>query len=385
MGGNKHAKINKATLITALVTVGICDVAFGLTLQLQPLLMEAQGIAAWLIGLNATMGAIGILLIGPLLPGIVEKIGSRPVAAVAIITIVATMLLMAVLPPLYWWLPLRFLMGMAIGSLFAVSETWILAIATEENRGRLMGVYTSLLSVTFATGPMILPWTGIEGLLPWMICAVCVALGLVPLSLLKVREIAGEGGKGNVFEVVRRAPLLFGCIAAATIFDSILMSFFTIYATRSGVELSKASWLLGIGIIAGVVLFYPIGMLADRWSRSGTVMLSAAMTVTAALLLQALLPTIWAWPLMVVFITAAFGVYVVALAVIGDVFTGKDIVAASAAVAAMWGVGGIIGPPIAGGLIDSYTIVVLPYILAAIYGALLLSLFANRMQIVRQT
>lgn len=383
MSSERQDNKGMATLVTALVTVGICDVAFGLTLQLQPLIMEEQGVAAWLIGLNATMGAIGILLIGPFLPAIVARAGSKIVAATAIVVIVATLLAMALLPPLYWWMPLRFLMGMAIGTLFAVSETWIISIATDENRGRLMGIYTSMLSVTFATGPMILPFTGTSGLLPWIICAICVSLGLIPLTVLKVHEVAREGGKGSVLGVVSRAPMLFACIGAATIFDSILMSFFTIYAVRNGVELSKASWLLGIGIISGVALFYPIGLAADRWSKSGTVAVTAILTIAAALLMKPLLPTVWAWPLMIIFITSAFGVYVVALAVIGDVFTGKDVVAASAAVAAMWGVGGIIGPPIAGRLIDSYSMIVFPYILAIIYIALLASLVANRMQIVR--
>ena len=374
---------NRAILVTALATVGICDVAFGLTLQLQPLLMEARGIPAWLIGLNATMGAIGILAIGPFLPNLVARFGSKTVATVAIIAIVATLLIMPAVSPPYWWFPLRFLMGMAIGSLFAVSETWILSIATEQNRGRLMGIYTSMLSVTFATGPMILPWTGIEGWTPWLICAVCVALGLLPLSTLNAREVAEEGGKGGFLDVLRRAPVLFGCIAAATVFDNILISFFTIFAERNGVELSRASWLLGVGIIAGVAFFYPIGMLADRWSKPGTVLVTALLTILAALALKPMLATFWAWPLVIVFITAAFGVYVVALAVIGDLFKGKDMVAASAAVAAMWGVGGIIGPPVAGRLIDLYSINVFPPVLAGIYVLVVAGLAVNRFQIAR--
>lgn len=375
---------NKATLVTALATVGICDVAFGLTLQLQPLLMEARGISASLIGLNATMGAVGVLFIGPLLPGLVARFGSKPVARVSIITIVVTLLLMPAVPPLYWWFPLRFLIGMAIGSLFALSETWILSIATAENRGRLMGIYTSALSVTFATGPMIVPFTGIEGWMPWLISAALVALGLLPLSTLDVREVAEEGGKGGFLAVLRRAPLLFLFIAAATLFDSVLISFFTIFAERNGAELDKASWLLGVGIIAGVAFFYPIGLLADRWSKPGTVLITALLTIAAALAIGPLLATIWAWPLAVTLITAAFGVYVVALAVIGDLFKGKDMVAASAAVAAMWGVGGIIGPPIAGRLIDLQGINVFPWVLAAIYALVVLGLVLNRFQIARQ-
>jgi MFS family permease len=376
--------LNKRTmLILALATVGICDVAFGLTLQLQPLLMEAQGIPAWLIGLNATMGALGILAIGPFLPAIVQHLGSRSVAAAAMLAIVLSLLLMPVGPPLYWWFPLRFVMGMAIGSLFAVSETWILSIATEENRGRLMGIYTATLSVTFAAGPMMLPWTGIFGWTPWLICAACVALGLLPLATLNVHEVAREGGSDGLAAILRRAPLLFLCIVAATLFDSILISFFTIFAERNGLELSRASWLLGTGIVSGVVLFYPIGMLADRWSKPGTIVLTALLTIASAFLLKPLLATPLAWPLCMLFITSAFGVYVVALATIGDLFKGRDMVAAAAAVAAMWGVGGIVGPPVAGRLIDLFGINVFPLVLAGIYMAVLLAISLNRFRLSR--
>ena len=65
------------TLIAAMATVGVCDVAFGLTFQLQPLILEAMGIPAWIIGINAAMGPLGILLIGPFLPRIIAGFGGK--------------------------------------------------------------------------------------------------------------------------------------------------------------------------------------------------------------------------------------------------------------------------------------------------------------------
>ena len=46
-----------------------------------------------------------------------------------------------------------------------------------------MGLYTSLLAVTFAVGPLILPWTGIDGFLPWGIGIACILLSVLPLGL----------------------------------------------------------------------------------------------------------------------------------------------------------------------------------------------------------
>ena len=264
--------ILNGTLIAALATVGVCDVAFGLTLQLQPLLMEARGISAELIGTNAAAGAFGVLLAGPVLPRVIARFGGKPVTLAAIIAIAVCLAAMALLPPPWWWFPFRFVLGAAVGTLFTVSETWVLTVATDENRGRIMGIYTAMLSVTFAVGPMLLPFTGLHGLMPWLIGIAFVLLGLVPLVFVQVRDASNDGGHSNIFAVLARAPLLFGCICAATVFDSVSISFFSIFATRNGVPLASASSMLAAGIVAGVVFFYPLGHWADRWSKNGVVL-----------------------------------------------------------------------------------------------------------------
>lgn len=374
---------SQGTLVAALATVGVCDVAFGLTFQLQPLILEGLGFPAWLIGINAAMGPLGILLAGPFLPAAVAHFGGKRMASLAIVMIAICLTAMALLQPLYWWFVARFFMGMAIGTLFTVSETWMLTIATDENRGRIMGIYTSMLSVTFAIGPMILPFTGTQGLMPWIICIGFVALGLLPLLFVRVREAAEDGGKGNVFQVIGRAPVLFACVGAATLFDSVFISFFTIFAVRRGVDLATASTVLGTGIIGGVVFFYPLGLWADRWSKHGVVIVCAIATIASCLALVQLVDTLAIWPLTILLATSAFGVYVVALALIGDVFKGKDMVAASAAVAAMWGIGGIVGPPIAGRMIDAFGINALPLTLGAFYLLLLAAMGANGGRVVK--
>jgi MFS family permease len=372
----------RALLIAAFATIGICDIAFGLTLQLQPLLLEQQGVPAWLIGTIASAGAIATIVTGPFLPGLVKRFGSKTCVIAAMLAIIFSLVAMPLLPPLYWWFPLRFLLGMAIASLFAVSESWVTAGTTDANRGRVMGLYTSMLSLTFAAGPMMIPFTGIEGVLPWFFGAVCVCLGFLPLTAVKPLEAHKDEG-GSFWSVCNKAPLLFVCVWTATTFDSVYISFFTIYATRNGVPLGHASWLLGVGIAAGALFFYPMGAIADRWSKHGVVIASVLVTIACAFLISSAINTVFIWPLIMVFTTSAFGVYVVALAMIGDIFKGHDVVSASAGIAAMWGLGGLIGPPTTGSLIDHFGINVLPMVLAGVYVILLILLLANRGRIIR--
>ena len=380
---SQQQALQRGTLIAALATIAACDVAFGLTFQLMPLLLEQQGIAAWLIGVNAAMGPFGILLAGPLLPRIIGRFGGKPVAASAIVCILICLLVMPLVPPLWWWFPLRFALGIATGTLFTVTEVWMLTISNDTNRGRIMGVYTSVLAVSFAVGPLILPITGIDGLSPWLIGAGFVMLGTLPLLLVSVQGVDKDDDGGGYRKVIAASPLLFACICTATLFDSVMMSFFTIFATRNGVPLDIASRALGAGIIVGVFFFYPLGLWADRWSKPGVIAVCAAVTVAASLLIVPLVTTWAIWPLSIVMSCTGFGVYVVALALIGDIFKGKDMIAASAAVAGMWGVGGIIGPPIAGRAIDLFGANAFGAIVAAFYGLLLLALALSRGRFVR--
>ena len=80
---------------------------------------------------------------------------------------------------------------------------------------------------------------------------------------------------------------------------------------------------------------------------------------------------------------SAFGVYVVALATLGDSFSGADLIAGAAAIAAMWGVGGLLGPPIAGLAIDIFGIGAMPVTLAGFYVVLLGGLLISGGRLVR--
>jgi MFS family permease len=360
-------------IIAALAAVGACDIAFGLTLQLMPLLMEREGWPAWAIGLNVAMGPIGILIAGPFLPRILGNMGTRP-AAFGLVGILVLSLAAISVAPIWMWFPLRFIFGLATSALFTISETWVLSFSTPENRGRLMGIYTSLLALTFAVGPLILPWTGMDGFLPWGIGIACILLSILPLGFVQVADDAfrqKEGG-GSFFAFVRKAPMLLFAVGAATLFDNVLISFFTIFGIRNGLDLHTASWILGFGIVGNVVLIYPMGWLADHWSRKGVMLVTAGLTVILSLCLPLVITHWLVWPVMMLLTASAFGVYVVALATLGDRFHGPDLIAGAAAIAA-------------GLAIDLFGIGAMPVTLALFYLVLLAGLLLCGGKLVRDT
>ena len=371
-------------LVAAIATVGCCDIAMGLTLQLLPLLMDRDGHSAWFIGANAAMGPIGILLAGPFLPYVIGHIGTKRSVYMAITGMVLLLLAMKLSPGVWLWFPLRFLFGIMAGALFTISEAWVLTYAGDGNRGRVMAIYTSVLAITFSVGPLIIPWTGIDGWTPWLVCFLCIAIAALPLGFVTVsNDTFRQNDHGGFFRFVGRAPLLLFAVCAATLYDNVFIAFFTIFGMRHGVELDVASRILGFGIIGNTLLFYPIGWLADHWSRNGVIIVTASLTVVLSLSLIPLINTPLIWIAVVLLSASAFGVYVVALAVMGDSFKGPDVIAGSAAFAAMWGVGGLVGPPLAGSAIDTFGINAMPVTLASFYVVLLVGFVLNGGRLVR--
>ena len=371
-------------LVAAIATIASCDLALGFTFQLMPLLLEMQHIPAWIIGLNTAMGPIGILLAGPFLPRIIGRVGPKRMAYFAVAFIMSALIVFKSLPSLYVWFPLRFFFGMATGALFTISEAWILTFAGVGSRGRIMGIYTSVMAISFSFGPFALPFTGTTGWLPWLIGITCLGLSILPLTLVNVSdEVFHDKEGGNFSRVVRTAPLLLFAVCTATIFDSVFISFFSIFGLRSGLSLQTASWLLGAGIVGNTLFQFLIGTLSDKWSRVGVVACSAAITVFMCISLIFVVHSWLVWPTVIVLATSAFAVYVIALAIMGDTFKGADLIAASAAFSAMWGMGGLIGPPIAGAAIDAFGVNAMPISLASVYVVLLVGLALSRGRLIR--
>ena len=65
------------------------------------------------------------------------------------------------------WFLIRLIQGMSISTLFVLSEAWIVGSAGDQNRGKIVAIYSSVLSASFAAGPLLVSFIGIEGWLPF--------------------------------------------------------------------------------------------------------------------------------------------------------------------------------------------------------------------------
>ena len=142
-----------AGLVVAWAVLGV-GIGMGALVPLMALSLAARGIDAAVIGLNAAMFPLAVLLVGPLLPRLLARLGTLRGLYLGLSLTALTVLLMPALPGLGAWFALRFLSGAAASIQWVISETWLNIIATERDRGRIMGLYASVLAAGFAIGPL---------------------------------------------------------------------------------------------------------------------------------------------------------------------------------------------------------------------------------------
>jgi MFS family permease len=362
-------------IIASITAVGVFCLTIGLSYPLLALILEDMGASSGLIGLNAAMGPIGIILSAPFVPRLAQKFGAWFICVISLCSSAVLLLMLAVFRDVMIWFPIRFFLGVAISAIFIISETWINQLAMPRIRGRIIGIYNTVAAAGFALGPLILAVIGSQGWPPFLVGITGILIAL-PVFVLARDHLPGFDGKkdASVFSFFSLAPMLLLAVAFAALFEQVALSFLPIYGLRHGLTEATSSLALTVMIIGNVVFQIPIGWLADRISRRFLMSIMAIATMIGSLLLSLLIGgSILLWPMLFVWGAIAFGIYTIALVELGDRFSGALLLAGNGAFGMMWGIGGIFGPPVAGAAMDLIGPEGLPIILGLASGVLVVA------------
>ena len=138
-------------------------------------------------------------------------------------------------------------------------------------------------------------------------------------------------------------------VGVFALWDAALLSLFPLFGLDYGLTASFITLSIAICVLGNTFLQIPIGWIADKSSRRGVMIACAALAAVGA----ALLPFLMATPsllLVLLFLWGAVtgGLYTMAMAELGDRFSGAQLVAGNAAFAVVFGLGGLIGAPLTG-------------------------------------
>jgi MFS family permease len=350
MTSPREDRIPWAAMAGIIATVTVFALAQGLTYPLLSFILERQGTTPGLIGLSAAMTPLGFIVSAPLIPALARRVGAARLAILGSILAAFALIAIAWTQDVWAWMPLRFLLGFFANPLYVISETWLISITPAPRRGRIMGLYSSVVSAGFAIGPLSLGLIGTEGWPPFMIGIVAFILcGLIVLAVVpRLPDMPHEGEATSVGSFFALAPLLLFAVFAAAAFEQVVMSLFAVYGAVLGSAEARIASLIACFTAGNAVLQIVLGRAAERFGSARTMLFCVLASLAGCLLLPLIFEAWLVWPIVFVWGGVSFGIYTMALIQLGERFTGQAVIAGAAAFAFIWGSGGIVGSPATG-------------------------------------
>jgi MFS family permease len=339
-----------AAMAGIIATVTVFALAQGLTYPLLSFILERQGTTSGLIGLSAAMTPLGFIVSAPFIPALSRRLGGGRLAILCSILAAPILIAIAWTQDVWAWMPLRFLLGFVANPLYVISETWLITITPARRRGRIMGLYSSIVSGGFAIGPLSLGLVGTQGWPPFMVGIVAFLLcGLIVLAVVpRLPDMPDEGEATSVGGFLALAPLLLFAVFAAAAFEQSLLSLFAVYGAALGSGEARIASLITCFIAGNAGFQILLGRVAEQSGSMRTMLFCALVSLAGCLLMPASFHSWLIWPIIFVWGGASFGIYTMALIQLGERFTGLALIAGNAAFALAWGIGGIVGSPATG-------------------------------------
>jgi MFS family permease len=352
--------------LTAIISTAFgVGVAVGAVVPLVAESLAQDGYDRVMIGINSAMLPLAVMLMGPLMPRIMARLGTMHAIYLGLGVAAASVLLFPAIRDYYAWCGIRFLIGLASAIHWITSETWINLMASSRNRSRVMGIYASVMAAGFVLGPVVINVTGIDGWLPFACVSGALLIAMVPM--LFARQVAPSMSVHRpvgVGRMVRLVPTVMMAALVAGFVDAGLFTLIPVYEIDAGFDRETANISLSIFMAGNLVLQLPLGWVADHISRRGVLLASAGIVAIGAGLYPFMTGSAMLLPMMFVWGGVSWGIYTLGLALMGERIPAMQLAAANSAFVMMYELGSFGGPIIAGGAMDLWPTFGMPVVIA---------------------
>ena len=116
----------KRSLAGLIAAMAVVNLVYGITFPLLALVLDAQGISKTLIGLNTVVQAVAVIVIAPWTPGLLRRIPPARLMQWVTLLLAVLFIVAGLFPNVWFWFPLRFVIGALTALLWISSEALIM-------------------------------------------------------------------------------------------------------------------------------------------------------------------------------------------------------------------------------------------------------------------
>ncbi|OYY67525.1 TCR/Tet family MFS transporter [Sphingomonas sp. 28-63-12] len=302
--GAKAQRSTRSVLALVAMIVFLDIAGIGLIMPVMPrLIMSMTGVAidraaelgGWLLFAYAVMQ----FFFAPVIGGLSDRYGRRPVLLLTLFALGIDYALMAWAPTLGWLFVGRVISGV-MGATFAAANSCIADIVPPEDRGRAFGALGGAGAAGFVLGP------GIGGLLggfgervPFMAASGLALVGALvgwfvlqetlPVARRRAFSILRANPVGSIAQMVR-VPLVMGCLTAILFMQLAAQSQLSVWSYQGIARFGWSPLVIGLTIaLFGVMLIgaqgFAVGPLVKRFGARSVAMAGAACGIPSYVIL----------------------------------------------------------------------------------------------------
>ncbi len=256
-------------LLTGIVAVS--GLSQGMLLPLLAMLLDENGVSSSVNGAHAAALYIGVLTISPFLERPLRRYGYRLLILLGGFIVICSLILFPLFPSLFFWLVLRFAIGIGDHMLHFATQTWITDFSLPTERGRRLSLYGWAFGLGFTIGPLLASLASVEKALPFYLAALLSFAGWIGVFWLpneKPKPLErSSSAAGRFIGAWKQAwpalllPFAYGFLEAA------VHSIFPLYALRERMSAEQIAFILPCFSLGGIIFQLPLGALSDRFGR----------------------------------------------------------------------------------------------------------------------
>jgi DHA1 family tetracycline resistance protein-like MFS transporter len=287
-----------------LATVAIDALGFGIVAPVMPdLVMQLSAVsgsaASFVMGMLLALFALMQFLCAPLLGGLSDRYGRRPVLLISLAGACLSYLLLAWAPALAWLFVGQAISG-ATEANIATANAYIADVTPPAERGQRFGLIGAAFAIGFVAGPAVGGTLGGYGLrIPFVAAAILaggnalVGLAALPESLPPARRRPFQWRSADPVRVLRRVAADRTTSRLAVAWCSIWIAFGALQSSFVLANETRLGWspaqngmaLVGLGVGVAVVQIIAVQRLIVRFGEQITVLISLALAGCACVCL----------------------------------------------------------------------------------------------------
>ncbi|HWA31544.1 MAG TPA: MFS transporter [Rhizomicrobium sp.] len=355
-----------------ILTGGLVQLANGLQTDLLGVRAGIEKFPAFAIGYVMAGYYVGYSA-GPLVSRfVIRSLGHVRTIWIAVTVAAASIALHGIFVSPAVWTLLRIVSGLAISVNFVAVESWINDRSENRVRGRVFSIYMVWQMGAMTIAQYLLTTGDPSTLSLFLLSAGLFIVSSIPVLVLhRGGVIHAPPEPFSLLALFRIAPLGAAATVLSGVSWAIVFTFGPVYAQRIGMTLPQIGFFMGVSMVTGALVQFPLGWVSDHVGRRLTIGLMTAGGAAAALF------GVWAQARGVAMLDVCsacigalvFPLYGIAVAHANDAVQPSQRVAAAAGLVLIFGLGSIAGPLLTGWAIGVFGSVAYFYVLAIVSAA----------------